>query len=107
MRRDGYRIYKAVSSISFLIRFVIYYFTIARIDIFENALIAKEFDNWIAFPTILLVLSYVTTGIIISKNRVDDSTLRSILYFFVWIGYWLIYYIALLILTHVGILPIS
>ena len=99
--------YKAISSISFIVRCVIYYFTIARIDIFENVLLAKEFDNWIAFPTILWCLSYFTTGIIINKNRIDDSTARSVLYFFIWIGYWLVYYVALLILTHIGILPIS
>lgn len=97
--------YKIISSGSLIIRVLIYNFTIAKIDIFNNVLIAEIFDNWIAFPTVLWFLSYFTNRIIIFKYDIDDSSLRSVLYFFIWTGYWLIYYVILWLLTKTGIIP--
>ncbi len=57
--------YKFVSSVSFIIRFLIYGFTIGKIDIFKNVFLNEALDNWISFPTILWFLSYFTNRIII------------------------------------------
>lgn len=99
--------YPIVSSLSFIIRFWLCYITIETLPIFSNEAIEWILGQVISIYTIFRLICYPAVGIIARKMEIKSSTANSVIYFFLYLPLIGIYWLVLLILTHVvGILPI-
>lgn len=102
-------LYSFISFISFIIRYLICYFTIDSFPIFESeasqTLWSAIFGGVIY--AILRLICYPIVGVISRKYNVQSSAIRSALYFVLYLPLVGITYAILLFLTHLEILPIQ
>lgn len=99
--------YPIVSSLSLIIRFWLCYMTIETLPIFSNETIEWILGQVLSIYTIFRLICYPIVGMIVGKMEIESSTAKSIMYFFLYLPLIGIYWVVLLILTHiVGILPI-
>lgn len=98
--------YKITRLASFAIRWLLCYFTIETVPIFENDLIAYTVGQIISLYTILWFISYTIVGVGFGYRRGDDPALGSFLYAIVYIPLALITWGLLGILTWLNILPV-
>lgn len=97
--------YILISRLSFIIRFYVCYITIEQYPIFQDPSI-----NWIVWQivsiyTILWIITYTIVWNISARTRVS-WTEKSIVYFFIYLGFVVIVYVILFLLTALKILPI-
>ncbi len=99
--------YQVVSSLSLVIRFWLCYITIETLPIFSDESIEWILGQIISIYTIFRLICYPVVGKISRKTEIKSPTVKSILYFALYFPLAGIYWLILLILTHVvGILPI-
>lgn len=98
--------YKIAKLLSWIIRWVICYFTIETTPIFENSFVAYGVDQIISLYTILWFISYSVVGGIFRYERGSDPVLGVFLYAIVYIPLALIAWGVLALLTVVGVLPL-
>lgn len=99
--------YPIVSSLSLIARVVICYFTIEALPIFSNKAIEWVLGQVLSIYTIFRLLCYPVVGKIARNFEIKSSTYKSIMYFVLYLPLIGIYWLILLILTHiVGILPL-
>lgn len=98
--------YGLLSTTSYIIRFWLAYITIEKVSIFKSEIINYFWGELISVYTILMLISYFITGKLYSKNDMPSS-IGVIIYFFVYCIVLFLYWLILLLLTRIGILPIS
>lgn len=99
--------YPIVSAISFIARIYLCYIVIEQLPIFANESINFVVGQVISIYTIFRLICYPIVGEIASKFSVQSATTKSILYFLLYLPFVGIYWIVLLLLTHVfGVLPL-
>ena len=103
------KFYPLIKFISFAIRYLICYFTIEAIPIFESKTAQKVWNALFGgiIYTVFLGICYPLVGCISKRNNINSNSTKSILYFILYLPLILIAYIVLLSLTHCGVLPIS
>lgn len=101
--------YYFISFLSHAFRYILCYFTIEKIPIFES-----ETAQWFwsalfggVIYSILLAVCYPLVGFISKKFCIESSSAKSILYFILYLPLVLIIYLVLLCFTRFGMLPIS
>lgn len=101
--------YLPIKLVSYAIRYLICYFTIEAVPIFESENAQKFWDALFGgiIYTIFWGICYPLVGFISKEKNIKSSSAKSILYFFLYLPLILIAYIFLLSLTHCGALPIS
>ena len=101
-------LYRLVSSLSLLARWYICYQTIERMPIFANTGVGLLFGQVISIYFIFWAISYTAVGKISGWLRAESPTVKSTLYFFVYLVPLSIYWLTLLVLTHIfHILPMQ
>lgn len=101
--------YLLIKLVSYAIRYLICYFTIEAVPIFENET-AQEIWNALfggIIYTIFWGICYPLVGFISKEKNIKSSSAKSILYFFLYLPLILMAYIVLQSLTHFGVLPIT
>lgn len=99
--------YPIVSTASILARFYLCYITIEQLPIFANGNINFVFGQVISIYTIFRLICYPIVGAIASKFSIQSATAKSILYFLLYLPLVGLYWVVLLLLTHVfGALPL-
>lgn len=98
--------YRFLSGLSYIVRFILCYFTIETTPIFANSLIAWGVDQMISIYFILLVISYFTVGSVFKYERGSMPELGVILYFVTYVVLALVAWGILALLTAVGVLPL-
>lgn len=98
--------YRLLSGLSYITRFVLCYFTIETTPIFANSLIAWGVDQMISIYFVLLVISYFIVGNVFKYERGSVPELGVILYFVTYVVLALITWGILWLLTAVGVLPL-
>lgn len=100
--------YKTVKIISYIIRFLLCYFTIEKVPIFENETIQWIYS--VTFASLLYTafvgICYPIVGVFSKRYKIQSSAVKSGMYLLLYIPLSLIVYIVLLILTKKGTLPI-
>lgn len=102
-------LYRIVSTISFIVRYLLCFFTIEAVDIFADAGaqilwsfvfggVLYYFFNLICFPIV---------GAVSQKLGFESSAFKSLLYFLLYLPLIGLTYGILVLLTHIGVLPIS
>lgn len=101
--------YLFIKFVSYAIRYLICYFTIESVPIFESENAQKFWDALFGgiIYTIFLGICYPLVGFISDRKNIKSSSAKSALYFVLYLPLILIAYIVLLSLTHRGVLPIS
>lgn len=100
--------YPIVSAISFIARIYLCYITIEQLPIFANESINLVFGQVVSIYTIFRLICYSLVGRISQSFGIESATIKSVLYFILYIPLLGIYWLLLLLLTHVfGILPIQ
>ena len=100
--------YPIVSTLSILLRFYLCYVTIEQLPIFANDTINWIVGQIISIYTIFRLICYPIVGRISQQFDIRSATVKSILYFILYIPLAGIYWLILLLLTHViGVLPIQ
>lgn len=101
--------YKIVKVISFVLRYLLCYFTIEKIPIFESETVQWFWSALFGgvIYSILLAVCYPLAGFISKKFCIESSSVKSILYFILYLPLVLITYLVLLCFTRFGMLPIS
>jgi hypothetical protein len=100
--------YPLVSTLSLIARFYLCYVTIEQLPIFAN-----DTTNWvigqiISIYTVFRLICYPIVGVISSRLEIRSATAKSILYFLLYIPLMGVYWVVLLLLTHVlGVLPLA
>lgn len=97
--------YKILSGISFCVRAYLCYITIDNIPILANPLYNSILLEVVSLYTILWFISYFTVSLFYDSG--DDPVLGVILYFVTYVIFLGIMYLIMLLLTFVGILPIT
>ena len=100
--------YKIVKVISFVLRYLLCYFTIKKIPIFESETVQWFWSALFGgvIYSILLAVCYPLAGFISKKFCIESSSAKSILYFILYLPLVLITYLVLLCFTRFGMLPI-
>jgi len=98
--------YRSLSSVSYIARFILCYFTIETTPIFANSLIAWGLDQMISIYFVLLVVSYFIVGNVFKYERGSTPELGVILYFLTYVVLALILWVILTLLTAVGVIPL-
>ena len=99
--------YPIVSSISLAVRFWLCYITIESLPIFSNDATGWVFGQIISIYTLFRIICYPIVGILSERLYISSATARSIMYFLLYIPLAGLYWVLLLLLTHVfGVLPI-
>lgn len=102
-------LYRIVSTISFIIRYLLCFFTIEAVDIFADAgaqvLWSFVFGGVLYF--IFNLICFPIVGAISQKIGFQSSAFKSFLYFVLYLPLVFVTYGILLLLTHFGVLPIS
>lgn len=101
--------YLLIKLVSYAIRYLICYFTIEAVPIFENET-AQEIWNALfggIIYTIFWGICYPLVGFISKEKNIKSSSAKSILYFFLYLPLILMAYIVLQSLTRFGVLPIT
>lgn len=101
--------YLLIKLVSYAIRYLICYFTIEAVPIFENET-AQEIWNALFGGIIYTIFwggCYPLVGFISKEKNIKSSSAKSILYFFLYLPLILMAYIVLQSLTHFGVLPIT
>lgn len=101
--------YEIVSVLSYVLRYLLCYFTIEQVPIFDS-----ETAQWIysvffggILYSLLWGISYLVIGYISRKYGIKSSAVKSGIYFVCYIPLAIIAYIILLLLTKFELLPIS
>jgi hypothetical protein len=99
--------YPIVSTASILVRFYLCYITIEQLPIFANGSINWVFGQIISIYTIFRLICYPLVGHISQSFGIESAVTKSVLYLILYLPLIAIYWLILLLLTHVfGILPI-
>ncbi len=98
--------YEIARLLSWIIRWVICYFTIETTPIFQNSLIAYGVDQIISLYTVLWFVSYTIVGRVFNYKSGSDPVLGVMLYAIVYIPLALLTWGILAILTALGVLPL-
>lgn len=100
-------LYNIVSSASLLARIYICYQTVEKMPIFADTSINFVFGQVISIYSILWALCYPTVGYIATTFEIESPTIRSIVYFVLYLLLAGIYLVILFLLTNIfGVLPI-
>lgn len=102
-------LYRFVSLISVIIRYLLCFFTIEKFPIFESEA-AQTLWSALFGGVIYAVfqgICYPLVGTISRKYQIHSSAFRSLLYFLLYIPLVLIAWVVLLLLTRFDILPIQ
>lgn len=100
--------YSIVSTISILLRFLICYFTIEQSPIFANQGVEWLFGQIVSIYAIFRLICYPIVGNLATKYDIESSTAKSVMYFFLYLPVAGVYWIVLLLLTHVfQVLPVN
>lgn len=100
--------YPIVSTLSLLARFYLCYITIEQLPIFAN-----DTTNWVlgqvlSAYTIFRLICYPIVGVISSRLEIRSATAKSVMYFLLYLPLVGVYWVILLLLTHIfGVLPIK
>lgn len=101
--------YRIVSTISFIVRYLLCFFTIEAVDIFADAgaqvLWSFVFGGVLYF--IFNLICFPIVGAVSQKWCIESSAFKSFLYFVLYLPLIGLTYGILLLLTHFGVLPIS
>lgn len=98
--------YRLVSSISFIIRAYLCYCTIDTLPIIKDPLIQELISEIFSLYTLLWACSYFTNRKIIKELEINSSTVRTIIYFFIYLIYLFVLFGILKLLTWMNVLPI-
>ena len=102
-------LYRIVSTISFIARYLLCFFTIEAVDIFADAgaqvLWSFVFDG--VLYSVFNLICFPLVGAISQKIGFESSAFKSFLYFVLYLPLIGLTYRILLLLTHFGVLPIS
>lgn len=102
-------LYRIVSTISFIVRYLLCFFTIEAVDIFADAgaqiLWSFVFGGVLYF--IFNLICFPIVGAVSQKLGFESSAFKSFLYFVLYLPLVFVTYGILLLLTHFGVLPIS
>ena len=100
--------YPIVSATSFIIRCYLCYITIEQMPIFANEAIGWVFGQIVSIYVIFKLICYPIVGVLADNFDIESSSLKSIMYFLLYLPLAFIYWLVLLLLTNVfGILPIT
>lgn len=100
--------YPLVSTLSIIARYWICYLTIEQLPIFSNEGIGWLFGQIVSIYAIFRLICYPIVGSLATKYEIRSSTMKSIMYFIFYLPVASIYWISLLLLTHIfHILPIN
>lgn len=100
--------YPVVSSASLIIRWYLCYISIEQLPISSNVGIDWFIGQIVSIFIIFRIICYFITGLLIEKWDIDSSTLKSVIYFFVYIPIVGLYWLLLWALTNVfGVLPLT
>lgn len=102
-------LYRIVSTISFIVRYLLCFFTIEAVDIFADAgaqvLWSLVFGG--VLYSVFNLICFPIVGAISQKIGFQSSAFKSFLYFVLYLPLVFVTYGILLLLTHFGVLPIS
>ena len=101
------KMYNILNLISWIIRFVICYFTIETTPIFANDVIQWFWGQIAIIYSVLLVISYMIIGKVIGYEKGESPILGVILYAIVYIPVALAFWVTLWLLTIIGLLPFN
>lgn len=100
--------YPVVSSASLIIRWYLCYISIEQLPISSNVGIDWFIGQIVSIFVVFRIICYFITGLLIEKWNIDSSTLKSVIYFFVYIPIVVLYWLLLLTLTNIfGVLPLT
>lgn len=101
--------YRIISTISFIVRYLLCFFTIEAVDILADAgaqvLWSFVFGGVLYF--IFNLICFPIVGAVSQKLGFESSAFKSFLYFVLYLPLVFVTYGILLLLTHFGVLPIS
>lgn len=98
--------YKLFSSISYIVRFYLAYLTIEKVSIFKSTIANYFWGEVVSIYVVFMVISYFITGLFYEKDSMP-AEIGVIIYFLVYCVILFFYWLILLLLTSIGILPIS
>lgn len=100
--------YPFISSFSLALRFILCYLTIEQLPIFANVTINWIFGQVLSIYIIFRIMCYPIVGHIVHKYEIKNSSFRSFLYLLLYLPLVGLYWMVLLVLTHVfRIFPLS
>ncbi len=99
--------YRLLSKASYIVRFIICYFTIDAIPIFQSDIWAYIFAQTVPVYGLLLAISYAVVGGVFKYERGSAPEFGVLLYFIVYIPLALLLWGFLALLTAIGVLPIN
>lgn len=100
--------YPIISFASLAIRWYLCYISIETLPIASNAGINWLIGQVLSIYAIFRLICYLITGLLIEKWDIDSPTLRSVIYFFVYLPIVGLYWLLLWVLTNVfGVLPMT
>ncbi len=102
-------LYRIVSTISFITRYLLCVFTIEKVDIFKDtgAQILWSFVFGGVLYSVFNLICFPIVGAVSQKLGFESSAFKSFLYFVLYLPLIFVTYGILLLLTHFGVLPIS
>ena len=100
--------YQIVSTLSLIVRFYLCYITIEQLPVFANEAVGWVFGQVLSIYVLFRIICYPIVGALSEAFDIQSPTAKSIMYFLLYIPLAGLYWIALLLLTHVfGVLPIQ
>lgn len=96
-----YPLYPIISSASLLIRVYLCYITVEKYPIFANDSTNWLFGQIISIYTIFRLICFPIVGVISEKMDIESPSVRSFIYFLLYIPLLLIYWVVLMLLTNV------
>ena len=99
-------LYRLTSSASLLARIYFCYLTIEQFPIFDSLIQNWLFGLVVPVYGIFLCICYPVTGYISGRFGIQSPTARSIIYFMVYVPAATLYWLILLLMTKMQILPI-
>lgn len=102
-------LYRIVSTISFIIRYLLCFFTIEAVDIFADAgaQVLWSFVFGGVLYSVFNLICFPIVGAVSQKLGFESSAFKSFLNFVLYLPLIFVTYGILLLLTHFGVLPIS
>lgn len=100
-------LYGVVSSASLLARWYFCFITIERLPISIDPIKSLVFGILIPVYGLFWAICYPTVGVLSSNLGIESPTARSLMYFVIYIPVATVYYLALAVMTHLGILPVQ
>jgi len=98
--------YLFLSTVSFILRFVLCYFTIETVPIFESDLIGIIFGQIISIYVVLRIVAYWMVGALFNYRKGDSPELGVLMYGVVHVALVLVTWAVLALLTLFGVLPL-